>query len=94
MKDVLLDIRRIDSRDVYNVLTSANQGQIHSAMENVKEGVQMVMLLNHTTKHIHSGTFVLNRVMFMFRSDTIQDKGSRVEVFLRVIQLMLKPLPN
>ncbi len=22
----------------------------------------------HTTKHLHSGTFVLNRVMFMFRS--------------------------
>ncbi len=27
-----------------------------------------VLFNSHTTKHLHSGTFVLNGVMFMFRS--------------------------
>ncbi len=33
-----------------------------------RNGLVKHMTCNHTTKHLHSGTFVLNCVMFIFRS--------------------------
>ena len=43
---------------------------------------------DHTTKHLHSGTFVLNCVMFMFRSGGLGNNvfflsNSIIEEYLR-----------
>ncbi len=40
----------------------------NSLMLNSSNTSNNVTSNNHTTKHLHSTTFVLNRVMFMFQS--------------------------